>query len=177
MTLAWIRQAWGDAAGAMEAMLDAERIAPSPSVAGLFNPVPAQRAGLLLAQGDVVAAARWTGERGLSADEPIYQKEREHLVLARVLLAQDHPARALALLERLLAAAAAQGRTGSRSQLGLGAAVVEAMFGLYAIGLIPGGNSASHGLSASSACVSAHCVHLCGERGRLDDWCSAPRRH
>ena len=39
------------------------------------------------------------------------------------------------------------------------------------------GNSASHGLSASSACVPAHCVHLCGERGRFNDRRSAPRRH
>jgi len=42
-----------------------------------------------------------------------YQKEREHLVLARVLLAQDRPGPALALLDRLHASAAAQGRTGS----------------------------------------------------------------
>jgi hypothetical protein len=32
-------------------------------------------------------------------------------------------------------------------------------------------------LSTSSACVPAHCVHLGGERGRLDDWGPAPRRH
>ena len=39
------------------------------------------------------------------------------------------------------------------------------------------GNSANQDLSASSACVPAHCVYLRGERGRLDDRCSAPRRH
>ena len=39
------------------------------------------------------------------------------------------------------------------------------------------GNSASYGLLVSSACVPAHRVDLCGERGRLDDWRSAPRRH
>jgi LuxR family maltose regulon positive regulatory protein len=84
------------------------------TVAGLFNPVPAQRALLLLAQGDIAAAARWTGERGLRADdEPVYARERGHLVLARVLIAQGRPAAALALLERLLSAAVAQGRTGS----------------------------------------------------------------
>lgn len=106
VTLAWIRQARGDAAGAMEAMADAERIGPSASVAGLFNPVPAQRARLLLAHGDIDAAARWTQERGIGADdEPAYQTEREHLVLARVLLAQGRAAQALALLERLLATA------------------------------------------------------------------------
>ena len=75
----------------------------------LLNPVPVQRARLLLAQGDLAAAARWAQERGLRTDdEPVHHKEREHLVLARVLLAQDQPAEALALLDRLHQAAATQ---------------------------------------------------------------------
>ena len=99
-TLAWIRQATGDPAGALEAMGEAELAAPGP--ASLLNPVPAQRARLLLAHGDVAAAAAWTKQRGLSAgDEPSYPQEPEHLVLARVLLAQGRPGSALALLERL----------------------------------------------------------------------------
>ena len=111
-TLAWIRQARGDQVGALEAMGEAERVAPRPALAGVM--VPAQRARLLLAQRDVVAAARWVEERGLGpCDELTYQREPEYLVLARVLLAQDRPAEALALLERLHAAAAARGRTGS----------------------------------------------------------------
>ena len=113
-TLAWIRQAQGDHAGALEAMGEAERAAPGSAVPGLLNPVPAERARLLLAQGDVAAVARWTEECGLGADdEPAYQREREYLVLARVLLAQDRPGAALRLLERLLAAAVTQDRTGS----------------------------------------------------------------
>jgi LuxR family maltose regulon positive regulatory protein len=94
-------------------MREAEQVAPDAAV-GLINPVPAQCARLLLAQGDVAAAARWTKERGLGADdEPAYSREPEYLVLVRVLLRQDRPGQALALLERLLAAAASQGRTGS----------------------------------------------------------------
>jgi LuxR family transcriptional regulator, maltose regulon positive regulatory protein len=113
-TLAWIRQAKDDPAGAMEAMGEAERAAPGPAVADLFNLVPAQRARLLLAQGEVAAAACWTQQRGLGADdEPTYPREREHLVLARLLLAQDLPGRALALLQRLLVMAKRQDRTGS----------------------------------------------------------------
>ncbi len=113
-TLAWIRQANGDPGGALEAIGQAERAAPGPGVTGLLNPVPAQRARLLLAQGEAAAAARWTKERGLGPDdEPDYPREPEYLVLARVLLAQDRPGPALGLLERLHAAAAAQGRTGS----------------------------------------------------------------
>ena len=83
------------------------------------NPAPAQRARLLLAQGDVAAAARWTDETGLHADdEPRYPREPGYLVLARVLLAQERPAEALALLDRLYAAAVAQDRIGSLIEVG-----------------------------------------------------------
>jgi ATP/maltotriose-dependent transcriptional regulator MalT len=118
-TLAWIRQATGDPAGAHDAIGEAERISPGTAVIGLLNPVPAQRTRLLLAQGDDAAAARWTEECGLGADdEPDYPREPGHLVLARVLLAQDQPGRALRLLDRLHAAAAAQDRIGSVIEAG-----------------------------------------------------------
>jgi len=79
-TLAWIRQAHGDAAGALEAMGEAGQAGLSPQVIALLNRVPSQRARLLLAQGDVHTA--------------------------------------LALLERLLDAAAAQGQAGSVIEIG-----------------------------------------------------------
>ena len=116
-TLAWIRQATGDPAGAREAIGEAVQAAPCP--AGLLNPVPAQHARLLLAQGNLTEAARWTKECGLDTDDaPDYPREREHLVLARVLLAQGEAERALALLGRLHAAAAAQDRAGSLIEIG-----------------------------------------------------------
>ncbi len=117
VTLAWIRQASGDPGGALAAIAEARQASPGP--AGPLNPVPAQRARLLLAQGDVATAARWTQENGLSEDdEPDYPSEQEHLVLARVLLAQARPGPALALLDRLGAAAATQDRTGSLIEIG-----------------------------------------------------------
>ncbi len=115
--LAWIRQAAGDPAGALEAISEAEH--GSPATAGVLNQAPAQRARLLLAQGDLAAAARWTHETGLHAgDEPRYPREPGYLVLARVLLAQGEPGRALALLDRLQAAAVAQDRVGSVIEAG-----------------------------------------------------------
>ena len=91
----------------------------APVPPGLVNPVPAQRARLLLAQGDLAAAARWTEDRGLTADdEPDYAREPGHLLLARVLLAQGRPGQALALLDRLHAAAVTQDRTGSLIETG-----------------------------------------------------------
>ena len=117
VTLAMIRQATADPAGALEAITEAGQAAPGP--AGLLNPVPAQRARLLLVQGDLAAAARFAQEQGLSPDdEPDYARESGHLVLARVLLAQDRPGRALALLDRLQAAAVTQDRAGSLIEIG-----------------------------------------------------------
>jgi LuxR family maltose regulon positive regulatory protein len=113
-TLAWIRQAQGDPAGALEAMDEAARVTPGQEVASLLNPVPALRARLLLAQGDLPAAVRWVTQRGLDPDDqPSYPREPGHLPLARVLLAQQRPEQALGLLDRLHAPAIAQGRTGS----------------------------------------------------------------
>jgi LuxR family transcriptional regulator, maltose regulon positive regulatory protein len=112
--LARIRQAQGDASAALEAMGEAGQVELSPQVAALLNPVPSQWARLLLAQGDVSAAAQWAKAAGLSPeDEPDYPREPAYLLLARVLLAQDRPGPALALLQRLLATAASQGRIGN----------------------------------------------------------------
>ena len=115
--LAMIRQATGNPAGALEAIVEAGQASPGP--AGLLNPVPAQRARLLLARGDLAAAARFVEEHRLGPDdEPDYSREPGYLLLARVLLAQDRPGQALALLDRLHAAAAAQDRTGSLIEAG-----------------------------------------------------------
>ncbi len=112
--LAWIKHAEGDMAGALDSMGEAARLAPDPAIASLLNPVPAERARLLLAQGDLAAADRWVQERGLSTqDEPAYPREREYLVLARLLIAQNLPGPALVLLEQLHAAAVAHGRLDS----------------------------------------------------------------
>jgi LuxR family transcriptional regulator, maltose regulon positive regulatory protein len=132
--VARIRQARGDAAGALEAIGEAGQVELSPQVITLFNPVPVQRARLLLAQGDVRAAAQWTADAGLRPDdEPDYPREPAYLVLARVLLAQDQAGPALSLLQRLLDEAVSQGRTGS---------VIEIQ-ALRALTLAAGGDHAS----------------------------------
>jgi LuxR family transcriptional regulator, maltose regulon positive regulatory protein len=117
--VARIRHAHGDAAGALETMAEAGQAGLSPQVTALFNPVPAQRARLLLTDSDATAAAQWTTALGLSpADEPDYPREPAYLVLARVLLAQNNPGPALPLLQRLLDTAAGQGRAGSIIEIG-----------------------------------------------------------
>ena len=113
-TLAQLRQAGGDPSGASDAIEEAGRVGPSVTVTSRLNPAPALRARLLVAHGDVDAAARWAAERGIGPDdEPSYPEEAAYLALARVLLAQDQPEQALRMLDRLHALAASGGRIGS----------------------------------------------------------------
>jgi len=113
-TLAMIRQASGDPSGASDAIEEAGRVGPSATVTSRLNPVPSLRARLLIAHGDVDAAAQWAAERGIGPDdEPSYPEEAAYLMLARVLLARDQPEQALRMLDRLHALAASGGRVGS----------------------------------------------------------------
>jgi len=118
IALGWIHQAMGEGDAALDAMNEACHWHPTTDVASMHNPAPSERMRLLLAQGRIDEAVRWTEERGLTEeDEVSYPRERDYLVLARVLLAQSEPGRALGLLERLDALADSQGRKGSLIQV------------------------------------------------------------
>ena len=112
-----IRQAEQDLDGALILLDEADRVYVSdfsPNV----RPVPALRARLLVARGDLAAALSWVRESGVTADEePGYLREYEHITLARVLLARyelEEDGRfldeATRLLARLLPAAEQGGR-------------------------------------------------------------------
>ena len=118
--MARVREAQGDLAGALTLLDEAQRVYMgdfSPNV----RPVPALRARVLAAQGRWREALDWAREQGLSVDDNLsYVREFEHITLARVLLARyatDGDKSSLndasRLLERLLSAADAGGRTGS----------------------------------------------------------------
>ncbi len=112
-TLAWLRRATGDHNGAVEAMDEAVEAGPDPDVVDLLNPVPVQRAQLLLAAGDERPAERWIKHRGVTAsDEPRYAVEPAQLLLARLMIHRSQGAQVLPLLDRLLSAATQDGRTG-----------------------------------------------------------------
>jgi LuxR family maltose regulon positive regulatory protein len=112
--LARVKQAQGDTKGAHEAIDRARQRDPEPQVQHPLNPLSAYLARAQLAQGDTEAALRWARKRMLGADDELsYSREVEHLVLARVLVAQDKLEEALRLLGRLLSAAHAGGRIGS----------------------------------------------------------------
>jgi ATP/maltotriose-dependent transcriptional regulator MalT len=113
ITSAWIHQAMGDAESALDSMDEACR-----AQASLWPLAPSERARLLLAQGRMRDVEQWAEDRGLSDHEEVsYLRERDHLVLARVLLAGAEPERALALLRHLDELARSQGREASLIQI------------------------------------------------------------
>ena len=69
--LARLKQAQGDASGALDAIEKARQVAPGPNVHHLFHPLAPHWARVWLVQGDVAAATRWVQERGLSVDDEL----------------------------------------------------------------------------------------------------------
>jgi LuxR family maltose regulon positive regulatory protein len=80
----------------------------------IFQPIEAHKARVHLRQGRLDKAQAWARERGLSVkDEASYLGEYEHLTLARTRLAEGSFTGVHEMLERLLALAESQKRTGS----------------------------------------------------------------
>jgi LuxR family maltose regulon positive regulatory protein len=120
VAMARIREAEGDLGGALDLLNEAERLYVGDFFPNV-RPVPALKARLRVAQGELGEALGWARERGLSVtDDLSYLRESEHITLARVLLARYTAERAerpiqeaTRLLERLLRAAEEGRRTGS----------------------------------------------------------------
>lgn len=114
--LARAKELEGDLDGALDLLDEAGRHYRSEPVPDL-RPLTALKTRVWLRQNKLTQARGWVSERGLSVnDELSYLQEFEHITLARVLFAQSNRQsidQALELLERLLQAAEAGGRTGS----------------------------------------------------------------
>jgi LuxR family maltose regulon positive regulatory protein len=109
--LALIRQAMGDDTGALGDAEQGVRLAVASGLPRNISEAWTYRARIWLAQGHVAPAASWIDEMAhLPRGENL--AEFEELTAARVLLAQREVSKALALLERLQAAAAHAGRSG-----------------------------------------------------------------
>jgi LuxR family transcriptional regulator, maltose regulon positive regulatory protein len=115
-----LREAQGDLDGVLALLLEAERVYvrnPLPDV----RPVAALKARTWVRQGRLTEALSWVRGQSLSPDDDLsYLREFEHLVLARVLIAQykfdrvdGDLQKVLGLLERLLQAAEEGGRNRS----------------------------------------------------------------
>jgi LuxR family maltose regulon positive regulatory protein len=120
VSMARVHEAEGDLGAALALLEEAERTYIG-DFAPEVRPVSALKARVWVRQGRLTDAFTWAGERGLSVDDELsYLREFEHVSLARMLIARfasDRSERDLAdatrLLERLLGAADAGGRTGS----------------------------------------------------------------
>jgi len=142
VAMARIRQAEGDLGGALDLLDEAERFYVSDFFPNV-RPIPALRARVRVAQGELGEALGWARERGLSVDDDLsYLREFEHITLARVLIARhksEGDDRTLhevcRLLERLLEAAAKGGRTGAVIEILVLQAVAQQALGDIAAGL------------------------------------------
>jgi LuxR family transcriptional regulator, maltose regulon positive regulatory protein len=113
VSMAQIRQAQGDLDGALELLLEAERLYVSDFFPNV-RPVAALKSRVWVLQGNLDEALSWLREQNLSAQDDLdYLREFEHITLARILLAQQKLLEAIRLLERLLQAAQSGGRIGS----------------------------------------------------------------
>ncbi|HEX4898388.1 MAG TPA: LuxR C-terminal-related transcriptional regulator, partial [Candidatus Limnocylindrales bacterium] len=118
-----ILQARGDLEAALALLEEAERLYLSEFSPDI-HPVPAIRARVLIAHGRLAEARAWAVRaRVTPADALSYVREYEHVTLARLLVGEgtDRGSRALPasleLLDRLLAAAEAGRRDGSRLEI------------------------------------------------------------
>ncbi|MGW1342726.1 LuxR C-terminal-related transcriptional regulator [Kribbella sp. NPDC002412] len=112
VAMAQLREAEGDLDAALGLLAEAERVYVG-DFAPNVQPIPALRARMQAAHGDVGSALEWARQYGVSAqDELSYLREYEHVTLARILIA-DGSRDATGLLERLLSAADAGGRQGT----------------------------------------------------------------
>ena len=115
-----IRQVQGDMSGALDLLAEADRLY-NTDFAPSVRPVSAWQARAIIGQGRLSEAWAWARRVGISAsDELTYEREFEHITLARLLIAsggkdqaEEQIVEALGLLERLLNAADQGGRTGS----------------------------------------------------------------
>lgn len=115
-----LKEAQGDLESALAFFKKAEQLyypTPMPEV----RSIPAQQTRILIKQGKLAEARAWVREQGLTTENDLsYLKEYEYLILADLLIAEFRQSgdprlikQATDLLDRLLQAAEAGGRTGS----------------------------------------------------------------
>lgn len=99
-------------------MAEAQRLAGHGSPVMDQGRIAAYRARWALEAGDHVAVEHWLQEAAITVDDPLsYVHEFDHILLARLRLAQGRAAEITSLLDRLIAAAERAGRAYSRIRL------------------------------------------------------------
>jgi LuxR family maltose regulon positive regulatory protein len=113
LILARVEQARGHGAAAgarCDALLREFLGASMPADKQLVAQITYEQTRIALAMGDVATVRRWRDTRPTDLEVPRAQHDREELLLARLLMAEGHPAAAAQILESILAAAEADGR-------------------------------------------------------------------
>ncbi len=142
VAMARVREAEGNPDAALDLLTEAERL----YARGFFpevRPIAALRARVWISQGRLAEARDWATGQGLSTAEVSYLGEFAQITLARLLIA-EHRAdpeqgaiqEALALLDRLLEAAQAGGRTGIVNELLLLQALAHQARGRLSLALV-----------------------------------------
>lgn len=129
VVLAKVRAAVGDLDAAVDLLDQAEALYRHGFYPDI-RPIPAMRARLSIARGDLADAEAWAQEQGVTTnDAATYLREYDHLTLVRLLLARHRAGQpaaldgALALLDRLRAEADPD-RPGSLAEIGVLRALV-----------------------------------------------------
>ncbi|HUW11966.1 MAG TPA: tetratricopeptide repeat protein, partial [Anaerolineae bacterium] len=140
-----MKEAQGDPNTALDLLDEAERRLYFRNPLPDLRPSAALKARVWVGQGKLAQALGWVRERGLSVDDDLsYLREFEHITLARVLIARYRSDRversiheAMGLIERLLQAAEAGGRTGSVIDILLLQALAHEAQGDIPLALVP----------------------------------------
>jgi LuxR family transcriptional regulator, maltose regulon positive regulatory protein len=144
-------QAQGDHEGAI-AMLDQAEPLFLPGYFPDVRPIAATRARVRIVQGRLDDARAWARERGVApTDPPTYLAECDQLTLARLLVAEGDPRKALDLLDRVLHAARTAGRDGSLVEARLVRALAHHANG------DPGSATADLGAALSAGVPAGYC--------------------
>ena len=113
VVMAQVRATGGEYGAAMH-LLDQAEALYRPGFYPDVRPIPAMRARIQIAAGELSSASMWAADRAVSVhDQPEYLREYEHLTLARLLLAQSRVDQVLGLLDGLHSAAVRAARDGS----------------------------------------------------------------
>jgi LuxR family maltose regulon positive regulatory protein len=112
--LAEVCLARGDMMAASQALEKADRLLQQRHYPAIAGALARLRVRSWLMRGNLKAASQWLQAHPPgTGEQPDFAQELEHVAIARVLLALDQPARALALLRRLQGAAEEAGRVWS----------------------------------------------------------------
>ncbi|MFK7696350.1 LuxR C-terminal-related transcriptional regulator [Paenibacillus sp. HJGM_3] len=144
VAMARVREAQGDLNGAFDLLHEAENLYMSDFFLDV-RPASALKTRVWVAQGRLGEALDWAREKGLSAaDDLCYEREFEHITLARVLLARYKSDRTdrfmlevMGLLKRLLQAAEEGERTGCAIEILVLQALAYHMQGDIPAALVP----------------------------------------